>query len=185
MQSTLTLSEIAEPYAQALMSVAQSNNLTDAFGEDTKALQALLAESEDLKFLVTSPIIDSEKKKAVIRQILGEQIHPYMLNFLLLLVDRGRIMLLPQVCEQYQSLLRQLKQTVLAEVTSAVELTPEQQEAIKQKVMSTVQASQVELATRVDPDLLGGVIIKVGSQVFDASLRGQLRRIGIRLGAPA
>jgi F-type H+-transporting ATPase subunit delta len=183
MQSTLSLTEIAEPYAQALMSVAQSNNLTDQFGEDAKALQALLSESEDLKILITSPIIEADKKKAVIQQLLGGQIHPYMLNFLLLLVDRGRIILLPEVCKQYQTLLRQLNQTVLAEVTSAVELTAEQQEAIKQKVMATAQASQVELVTRVDPELLGGVVIKIGSQYIDASLRGQLRRIGVRLGA--
>lgn len=185
MQSTLTLSEIAEPYAQALMSVAQSNNVVDQIGEDTKSLQTLLSEAEDLRVLIASPIIDANRKKAVLRQVLGEQVHPFTLNFMLLLVDRGRIMLLPEVCEQFQTLLRQLRQTVLAEVTSAIELTDEQKEAIKQKVMATVQASQVELATQVDPELLGGVIIKVGSQIIDASLRGQLRRIGVRLGATA
>lgn len=185
MQSTLTLSEIAEPYAQALMSVAQSNNVVDQIGEDTKSLQTLLSEAEDLRVLIASPIIDANRKKAVLRQVLGEQVHPFTLNFMLLLVDRGRIMLLPEVCEQFQTLLRQLRQTVLAEVTSAIELTDEQKESIKQKVMATVQASQVELATQVDPELLGGVIIKVGSQIIDASLRGQLRRIGVRLGATA
>lgn len=184
MQSTLTLTEIAEPYAQALMSVGQSNDLIDQFGEDAKSLQTLLAESNDLKLLITSPIIEAAKKKAVLRQVIGEQVHPFVLNFLMLLIDRGRIVLLPEVCEHYLTLLRQLKQTVLAEVTSAVELSDEQQESIKQKVMATVQASQVELVTHVDPELLGGVVIKIGSQYIDASLRGQLRRIGVRLGAP-
>lgn len=182
MKSQLTLTEIAEPYAQALMSVAKSSNLTDQIGEDTQSLLALTKESEDLRTMLDSPVIEASKKKAVLRQVVGDQIHPFTLNILLLLVDRGRIMLLPEVCKQYQELLRQLKQAVLAEVTSAIELNDGQKEAIKQKVMAVTQAQQVDLETSVDPDLLGGVVIKVGSQVIDASLRGQLRRIGIRLG---
>ncbi|HEY9668904.1 MAG TPA: ATP synthase F1 subunit delta, partial [Coleofasciculaceae cyanobacterium] len=85
------------------------------------------------------------------------------------------------IAKQYQSLLRQLKQTVLAEVTSAVELTEAQQQAVREKVMAMTSAHQVDLETKIDPDLIGGVIIKVGSQVIDASLRGQLRRLGLRL----
>jgi F-type H+-transporting ATPase subunit delta len=181
--NTLSLSEIAEPYAQALMSVAQSNNVTDQIGEDTKSLLALIEESEDFRTLINSPLIEADKKKAVIGQVVQGQVEPFTLNFLMLLVDRGRILVLPEVCKQFQALLRQLRQTVLAEVTSAVELSNEQQDAIRQKVIATTGSSQVELQTRVDPELLGGVIIKVGSQVFDASLRGQLRKIGLKLGA--
>lgn len=181
--NTLTVTEVAEPYAQALMSLAQSSNLTDQIGEDTRSLLALLDESEDFRLLITSPLIEASKKKAVIGQIVRDQVQPYTLSFLMLLIDRGRILVLPEVCKQYQTLLRQIKQAVLAEVTSAVELSDEQKEAIRQKVKSTTQAAEVELETRVDPELLGGVIIKVGSQVFDASLRGQLRKIGLRLGA--
>lgn len=183
MKSQLALTEIAEPYAQALMSVAKSNNLTDQIGEDTQSLLALTQESEDLRLLLNTPLIDAGKKKVILQQVVGDQVHPFTLNFLLLLVDRSRIFLLPEVCKQYQDLLRQLRQAVLAEVTSAVELNDEQKEAIRQKVIATTQAQQVQLETQVDPELLGGVVIKVGSQVIDASLRGQLRRIGVRLGA--
>jgi F-type H+-transporting ATPase subunit delta len=183
MSSNLTLTEVAEPYAQALMSLAQSNNITDQIGEDTRSLLGLLEESEDFRLLISSPLIEAGQKKAVLRQIVQDQVQPYTISFLMLLVDRGRILVLPEICKQYQTLLRQLKQAVLAEVTSAVELTDEQKEAIRQKVIATTQANEVELETRVDPELLGGVIIKVGSQVFDASLRGQLRKIGLKLGA--
>ncbi len=181
--NTLSLTEIAEPYAQALMSLAQSDKMTDQIGEDTRSLLALLGESEDFRLLISSPLVEASKKKAVIGQVVQGQVQPYTLSFLMLLVDRGRVMVLPEICKQYQTLLRQLKQAVLAEVTSAVELSDEQKEAIRQKVRATTQASEVELETRVDPELLGGVIIKVGSQVFDASLRGQLRKIGLKLGA--
>jgi F-type H+-transporting ATPase subunit delta len=77
--------------------------------------------------------------------------------------------------------LRELNQTVLAEVTSAVPLSDAQQQTVREKVQDLTSASQVEIETKIDADLIGGVIIKVGSQVIDASLRGQLRRLGIRL----
>jgi F-type H+-transporting ATPase subunit delta len=183
MSSALFATEIAEPYAQALMSIAQSENLTDRIGEDISALLNLLKESDDLRTCLSSPLFEPEVKKAIIKQIAGDQLHPYTLNFLLLLADKGRILFLKEIGEQFRTLLRQLSQTVLAEVTSAIELTDAQKETNRQKVASLTQARQVELETQVDPDIIGGVIIRVGSQVFDASLRGQLRRISTKLSA--
>jgi F-type H+-transporting ATPase subunit delta len=85
------------------------------------------------------------------------------------------------VLQRYQELLRQLRGTVLAEVTSAIDLSESQQDQIRQKVVAMTGAEQVDLAVSIEPDLLGGVIIKVGSQVVDASLRGQLRRLSMQL----
>lgn len=181
MKDNIVSAEIVEPYAKAWMSVAQSNDLTDQLGEDANALLELLSNSTDFSQFLDNPLVKAEDKKAVLRQVLNEQVHPYTLNFLMLLVDRGRILFLEGICKHYRALLRQLNQTVLAEVTSTVELTEAQQESIRQKVVTMTSANKVELETRLDPDLIGGVIIKVGSQVIDASLRGQLRRIGVRL----
>lgn len=181
MRSTLLSSEIAEPYAQALLSIARDNNLLDQISEDVSSLLTLLSESEDFRQCMTNPIFKAEDKKAIIRQGIGNQLHPFTQNFLLILIDRGRIVFLEPICKQFQALVRQLNQTVLAEITSAVLLSEAQQEALRQKVIAMTQAHQVELDIKVDPDLLGGVLIKVGSQIIDASLRGQLRRIGTRL----
>lgn len=183
MRTSLIASEIAEPYAQALMSLAQSNNLTDQIGDDISSLLALLSASPEFNNCLQNPIIKRDTKKAIIGQALGEQVHPYVLNFLYVLVDRGRILFLDSICKQFQVLLRQLNQSVLAEVTTAVELNEEQCDRIRQKVLNLTGARQVDLDVRLDPDLIGGVIIKVGSQVIDASLRGQIRRIGLRLSA--
>lgn len=180
MKSNVEIAEIAQPYAQALMSVAQSKNLTEEFGNDARSLIDLLQNSQQLRNLVDNPFISPETKKAVISQI-GEGGNPYLRNFLLLLVDKRRIFFLDQILKQYLALLRQLNQTVLAEVSSAIPLTPEQEQAIKERVIAITNARQVELETKVDSELIGGVIIKVGSQVIDASLRGQLRRLSLRL----
>lgn len=174
-------SQIVQPYAQALMSVAQSNNLTEQLGEDVRSLLNLLQNSEQLRDFLANPFVKPEDKKAVLGQVVGESIHPYLRNFLMLLVDRRRTLLLEEICQQYLALLRELNQTVLAQVISAVELSEAQQQAVREKVISMTNAREVELDTQLDPDLIGGVIIKVGSQVIDASLRGQLRRLSLRL----
>ena len=181
MKGSLLSSEVLEPYAEALMSLAQSNDLTQRLGEDVAALLNLLKESGDLRQFLASPVVSAENKKAVLQQIGGEELHPFMKNFLKILVDRRRIVFLEGICKHYQALLRKLNQAVLAEVASAVELTDAQKQSVREKVIAMTSANQVELNTKIDPDLIGGVIIKVGSQVVDASLRGQLRRIGLRL----
>ncbi len=185
MKGSLLNSEIAEPYAQALMSLAKERDLSEDFGSACRSLVDLLADSEDLNNFISSPVVKDEDKKAVLRQILGEQANPYLMNFLMLLVDKRRIVFLAPICQQYLALLRQMTNTVLAEVISARELSEEQFQAVSQKVKELTSANSVELKTSIDPDLIGGVIIRVGSQVFDASLRGQLRRISLSLGGAA
>jgi len=185
MKDTLVTSKIVEPYAEALMSLAQSNNLADRLGEDVRVLRDLLNSSEELDQFLSNPLAKPEAQKAVLQQLLGQQGHAYTLNFLMLLVDRRRIFLLSGICQQYLARLRQLNQTVLAEVTTAVDLSEDQKQAIREKAIQITGARQVELEISLDSDLLGGVIVKVGSQVFDASLRGQLRRISLSLGSAA
>lgn len=185
MIDSMVVSEIAEPYARALMSLAQEHQLTDKFGEDASFLLELLNTSDDLEPFLANPLVPVEAKKGVIQNLVGDNVHPYIQNFLGLLVDRTRIMFLGGILRQYQALLRELNQTALAEVVAAVELSDEQKERVKQKVREFTGAQQVELQVTLDPSLLGGLVIKVGSQVIDASLRGQLRRIGLQLSAAA
>ncbi len=173
--------EVLEPYAQALMSLGQSQNLVDRFGEDVQNILDTLNGSEELAQFMASPLAKADAKKGVLNQVFGEALHPFTKNFLMLLVDRRRILFLDGICRQYQVLLRKLKQTVLAEVTSTVELNDAQKSSIRDKVKAMTSANEVEIETTIDPSLIGGVIIKVGSQVIDASLRGQLRRISLRL----
>lgn len=181
MSGNLISSEIAEPYAQALMSLAQQNDLTNQFGDTFRDLESLLTESEEFREFVANPIIDPEAKKSVLRRVMGDEANPYLVNFMMLLVDKRRIMFLESIVQQYLDLLRKQNQVVLAEVTSAKELDDEQKQRIVEKVKGMTEARDVELKTSIDPSLIGGVIIKVGSKVIDASLRGQLRRIRVSL----
>jgi F-type H+-transporting ATPase subunit delta len=179
--SGMLTSQVLEPYAQALLSLGQAHNLTEPFGADVATILETLAASEELPQFLENPFVSTDTKKAVLHQVFGGNVHHFTESFLMLLVDRRRIMVLEGICKQYQALLRKLNQIELAQVTSTIGLTAAQIEQIKQRVLALTGAHRVELETAIDPDLIGGVIIKVGSQVIDASLRGQLRRISLRL----
>ena len=184
MASSSAISGIAEPYAQALMSLAQSNDALEKFAEDVASLRGALAESDQFRRFLSDPFVEPGAKKAVLSQLAEKGLHSVVGTFLKLLVDRKRIALLDEICQKFQVLYREATNTVLAEVTSVLELSDEQRSAVIDLVKSMTSASEVEIETQLDPSLLGGVVIKVGSQVVDASLRGQLRRIGLSLSAP-
>lgn len=177
MKDTTVSAGIVEPYAEALMGIAQDSNLVDEIANDVSFILEMLRDSEEFRAVIQNPLIKAEDKKAILKQLTDGKIQGVFSNILMLLVDRRRGFALGAICKHYQALLRKLKNTVLAEVTSTLELNEAQQDAVKQKVQQMTNASSVELETKIDSDLIGGVIIKVGSQVLDASIRGQLRRI--------
>lgn len=178
---SIVQAQVLEPYAQGLMSAAQGQNLADRIGEDMRSLLEVLQSSTELQQLLANPFVTIDAKKAILERVVGDSVHPYTRNFLKLLVDRRRILFLEGICQQYLALLRKLNQTVLAEVTAAVALSEAQQQQVREKVLGITGARSVDLEIKIDPEIIGGVIIKVGSQFIDASLRGQLRRLGVSL----
>ncbi len=182
MKGSAALVQIMEPYAEALMALATSHNMTEQIGNEAIGVQEALESSPELSAFLASPVYAKDQKKAVIRQLFDGKIHAYFLSFLLLLVDKQRIDLTAGICDRYRALLRDLQKAVLAEVTSTVDLNDAQRQSIVEQVKGMTGAESVELKSVLDPELIGGVVIKVGSQVIDASLRGQLRRIGLALG---
>ena len=181
MKNSIAATQIVEPYAEAIKDLASSQGLLERVGQELKGVVSTLKDSAELQALLDSPTHPTALKKDVVKQVFEREITPLLCNFLMLLVDRKRISLIIPIAEHYQSLLRAMKQIVLAEVTVAVPLTERQEKAIIDQVRSMTQAQDVELNVHQDPEILGGVIIQVGSQIFDASLRGQLRRIGVSL----
>ena len=115
--------------------------------------------------------------------ILGEQIGASTLKFLLLLVDRNRIALLDGIAQKFLELSYKQESIEIAKVTSSVQLSAQQQQNIAEKLKVITGAKQIKLALKVDPQLIGGFTIEVGSKLIDTSIRGQLRQISSLLGA--
>jgi F-type H+-transporting ATPase subunit delta len=168
---------IVEPYAEALMSLGDERGLTDRLSQDINGILAVLESSSDLQQLLSNPLIKADAKKAVINEVFGSQVDGTMLRFMSLVIDRRRAMYLDAICRHCQALIRKARNITLAEVISATDLNDGQRQAVMDKVKSMTGANHVELSTRLDPDLIGGVIIKIGSRVLDASIKGQLRRL--------
>jgi F-type H+-transporting ATPase subunit delta len=168
---------IVEPYAEALMALAKEKNLVETFGNDIQFILTTLKSSEDLNRLLSAPLVPENVKKDLLISLFSTGVNPFVVSFLGILVERRRILFLEAICLKFQSLLRVMNQIALAEISSAVALSETQQETLKQKVKELTGATSVELEIKLNPDLIGGVIIKVGSQVIDASIRGQLRRL--------
>jgi F-type H+-transporting ATPase subunit delta len=142
-----------------------------------------LATSSDLKNFLGNPLITRVTKKKVIKDVLGEQISSRTLTFLMLLVDRNRISILDFIAKRFLELSYKRDSIEIAKVTSSTPLSAEQQKSLAGKLKSITGASQIKLALKTDPSLIGGFTVEIGSKLIDTSIRGQLNQITSLLGA--
>ena len=142
-----------------------------------------LANSSDLKKFLGNPLITKDAKKNVVKDIFGEQIDGSTLKFLLLLVDRGRIEVLDSIAQKFLELSYKQDSIEIAKITSSIQLSADQQQSIAEKLKAITGAKQIKLALKVDPQLIGGFTIEIGSKMIDTSIRGQLKQISSLLGA--
>jgi len=179
----MSVVKIAEPYAEALLELSNANDSLSETTNDINIVSQFLANSSDLKKFLGNPLITRTAKKNVIKDVLGEQIDPKTLTFLMLLVDRGRIAILDTIAEKFLELSYKKESIEIAKVTSSIKLSTEQQKNIALKLKSITGAKQIKLALRVDPKLIGGFTVEIGSKLIDTSIRGQLKQISTLLGA--
>jgi len=175
------LNTITTPYAEAFLQVAESRNEVDEVVEQSKAILNLWSSSPEFRHAMGSPVLEVESKKSALEKLFSKDLSPSFLNLLKLLADRNRIGLLDSVLERVLELFREQRNIALATVTSASELNEEQQTELLKKVQALAGTDNLELNLKVDPDLIGGFIVNVGSKVIDASLSGQVRRLGLAL----
>jgi F-type H+-transporting ATPase subunit delta len=180
---SIVLSKVAVPYAEALLDLAKSNGSLKETTNDMNIVSQFLANSSDLKKFLGNPLITKDAKKNVVKDILGEQIDGRTLKFLLLLVERGRIEILEQIAQKFLELSFKQESIEIAKITSSIQLSAEQQKEIAEKLKVITGAKQIKLALKVDPALIGGFTIEIGSKMIDTSIRGQLKQISSLLGA--
>jgi F-type H+-transporting ATPase subunit delta len=180
---SIVLSKVAEPYAEALLDLAISNDALKETTNDINIVSQFLANSSDLKKFLGNPLITRSAKKTVVKDILGEQIGGSTLKFLLLLVDRNRIQVLESIAQKFLELSYKQESIEIAKITSSIQLSAEQQKEIAEKLKVITGAKQIKLALKVDPQLIGGFTIEIGSKMIDTSIRGQLKQISSLLGA--
>jgi F-type H+-transporting ATPase subunit delta len=171
---------IVRRYADALFRSAQKAGLIDAVESDLGLVSYVFESSADLWEAIKSPVVSSEKKHEILRDVLAGKVQQVTLDYLDLLVDKRREGVIPQTEGEYVALANEARGLIVADVTTAVDLDSETENRLKLK-LGQVTGKQVRLNRTVDPDIKGGMIVKIGDRVIDGSIRGRLEELREKL----
>jgi F-type H+-transporting ATPase subunit delta len=173
----LTGNIIARRYAKALFSLGlgQGGDAVSAYGKDLEELAAVLENVPELMRVFANPIFVASEKKAVLDGVLAKlSVSPMVKNFLGLLAEKERLSYLPEIAVYFRTLLDEAQGVVRGRLVTALNLAEARRDQIKSKLEAQT-GKKLVLDFAVDPEILGGVMLKVGDKVLDASLRAQLQ----------
>jgi F-type H+-transporting ATPase subunit delta len=172
---------VAGRYASALFDLANETGKVADVERDLVTFQGLLNESTDLVRAVRSPVITAEDQSRAIGAVLAKAgIGGLAANFLKLVSSNRRLFAIQDIIKAYLTLSARARGEITAEVVSALPLNSEQTAALKETLRASV-GKDVTLQARVDPSLLGGLVVKVGSRMIDSSLKTKLQNLKVAL----
>ena len=170
-------SGIALRYATAVFDLAQEENALPALEGDLDALEAAMADSADLRDLLNSPIYSRAEMQAGISAVAGAMgLGPILGNTLKLMAAKRRLFVVPALTAKLRDLIAEHKGEVVADVTSAKALTKTQSDKLAKSLAGAI-GKQVKLNATVDADIIGGLVVKVGSKMIDTSIRSKLNSL--------
>ena len=179
-QGTL-VSGVAQRYATALFELAEEAGAIDTVAAALDSFNGLLAESEDLTRLIQSPAFTAEEQVAAIKAVLEKAgIAGLAANFIGFVASKRRLFALPGMIAGYKRLVAEAKGIVSAEVTVAEEPTAKRADEIR-AALKGVAGKDVDVSIKIDPALIGGLIVKMGSRMVDASLKTKLNSIRLAM----
>jgi F-type H+-transporting ATPase subunit delta len=168
---------LAERYAAALFDIADERRTLDAVAADLRQLRAMLSESPDLGRLIKSPILSRDAQgRAIAALAEAAELSRLVRDFLAVVARNRRLFAVPAMIAAYLARLAARRGEITAEVTAAQPLTGEQLDALGEELRRSA-GRRVAVDVRVDAGLLGGIVVKLGSRLVDASLNGRLRRL--------
>ncbi|HKG56473.1 MAG TPA: F0F1 ATP synthase subunit delta [Candidatus Limnocylindrales bacterium] len=162
-------------YAEAAFELAERDGSIDAWGEDLATVASLIGDERVIR-VVDDPSRPYAERQATIDKLLGTRVRPPVKNLVRLLSERRRLDLVTQISAEYRRLLNRHNGIVTAIVTSATPLTTDETAALEQRLRAMTGAT-VELEMRIDESLIGGLTVRVGDRLLDASVRGRLERL--------
>jgi F-type H+-transporting ATPase subunit delta len=184
-EASANASGLAGRYALALFELAEEQDALDVVAGDLEGLKSLLAESSELRRLIRSPVLTREEQARALEALADRAgFSELTRRFLGLLAHQRRVFALPEMVNAFEVMLAKHRGEVGAELISAVPLSKEQVAAVREQLGKAI-GQKVRLTAAVDPDLLGGLIVRVGSRMIDASLRTKLRQLELAMGGAA
>ena len=169
---------LAARYAGALYDLANDAKAVDAVLADLEALGTLISENADLARLITSPVIGRSEQVSAMTAILEKAgANALTVKFIGAVADNGRLFALPRISQNFVELVAKKRGQVSAEVVSAVALDKERQKLVEQSVAKIAGSDKLSLSMRVDPSLIGGLVVRIGSRMIDTSIKTKLNRL--------
>jgi F-type H+-transporting ATPase subunit delta len=166
--------ELISGYAQALFSVAEAEGVLEDVGEELFRFARALERQTKLRDALTDIRLPAERKRRLLNDLLGQKANPHTVNLLGFVVEQGRARDLGAIVDELVRLAAERRQHVVAEVRTAISLSDQQRRRLA-AALSKATGKRVELKVVVDPDaVIGGVVSRVGDQVFDGSIRRRL-----------
>lgn len=180
--STSATTGVAGRYASALFELADNAKALDQVAQDLDTFKKLLAESAELARLIASPVIGRELQgKALLAVLDAAGIKGLTRNFIGTVAANGRARELPAMAQAFLAELARRRGETSALVTSAVPLTEQQLQQLTDALRGVLGGAKVSIDAHVDPDILGGLVVKVGSRLFDSSIRSKLQRLQLAM----
>ena len=173
-------SQVAKRYALALFQIAKEHNLLEVVGEDLRVVKEVMEYNPELKSVLKSSKLSKDKKREIVKTAFAS-VNPFVLNTVLILIDRHREDNIVEVANQFKELANEVSGIAEAEVTSVRALTEEEQQAISAVFAAKIGKQKLEITNYVDSELLGGVSLRIGNRIYDGSLRGKLKRLERKL----
>ena len=167
---------IANRYAQGLFNLAKERSLVDEIFKDCEAILEIYEGNKSLQAILENPKVSKDQKKQLFEEGFKESINQFTYDFIMLLIDKGRISQLKSSLNQFIILSNIAKGLLDVQVTSATELVTEQKESLKVQ-LEKATGKTIEIQNIIDPHIIGGLIIKIGNNVIDGSLRNQVNKI--------
>ena len=176
------VSGVAGRYASALFDLADSSKSLDKVAQDLATFRKLVDESADLARLIASPVIGRALQgKALLAVLDAAGISGLTRNFVGTVAANGRARDLPAMASAFLAELARRRGETTATVTTAVPLSPAQLQQLSDSLRSVLGSNKVSIDARVEPDILGGLVVKVGSRLFDSSVRSKLQRLQLAM----
>ncbi len=179
---TTATTGVAGRYASALFELADGSKSLDQVAQDLTTFRKMVAESVDLARLIASPVIPRALQgKALLAVLDAAGISGLTRNFVGTVAANGRARDLPAMASAFLAELAARRGETTATVTSAVPLSPAQLQQLSDALRSVLGSNKVSIDARVEPDILGGLVVKVGSRLFDSSVRSKLQRLQLAM----
>ena len=168
---------VSGAYGEALFELASEKKTVSAMLEEVSGLQMVLKENKELSVLMNNPKVSKDEREGIIKEVFQGRLSDDLLYFLILLVQKGRYAHVEEILAYFTDRVKEAEGIGTAYITTAVELTPAKKDEIHKKLLATTSYREIEVIYQVDPEIIGGMTVRINDRVVDSSIKTKLEKM--------